>query len=268
MLSSMPPPLEGPFRINRKSNQSKGLVRWFTPLINLRTMPGGAATEHISSLSPITYVGATPDTIIDSQFGLAYDVGSDVNAGFNFLDLDLEVLTCAAWIKCTGTQNTANVIGGDQTIGTARSFQLRLDANKLQWVVFSAPATLDTIEGATILNDGKWHHIVGTWNSSLIRCFVDGNEDATPVSFAGPMNYETRNWSIGGANRDTLGEYLSRFNGQIFDARIYNRAISDGEVQAMVNPNTIWELYELISSPLVAPAGAPSSLYGPALQVI
>lgn len=62
------------------------------------------------------------------------------------------------------------------------------------------------IRGSTVLTDGNWHFIVGVWDGSYLRVYVDGIQDATPVSWANAPAYNVTNYvrvgcySIDGSN--------------------------------------------------------------------
>jgi hypothetical protein len=82
-----------------------------------------------------------------------------------------------------------------------------------------------------------WHHfvgIIGGTNQSNMSIYIDG---ILSNGIAGPNNgtfYQpTQNsWYIGA---DTSGSVNSLWNGLLDDVRIYNRALSASEVQALYN---------------------------------
>lgn len=79
------------------------------------------------------------------------------------------------------------------------------------------------------INDGKWHLVVGTWDSSTnqLRLYVDG---------------ENAGWTNGGADNTpnltndplVLGKNTiagRQWNGSIDDVRVYNRRLSDEDIK-------------------------------------
>lgn len=89
---------------------------------------------------------------------------------------------------------------------------------------------------STNVKDGAWHLIVGMRNGSEWSVWVDGNKEAfvdagntTTVQNLDPL------W-IGGLADGTypVGSF---FEGKIDDIRIYNRALSNNEIQALLNEN-------------------------------
>jgi hypothetical protein len=78
------------------------------------------------------------------------------------------------------------------------------------------------------ISSGNWNHIVGVNNNGSLTLYVNG----IPSTISGGMYVGTVGFYIG--KTSTPGqEYY--FNGQIDDARIYNRALSASEVQALYN---------------------------------
>jgi len=87
--------------------------------------------------------------------------------------------------------------------------------------------------GSVDVLDGNFHHIAGTWDGSMLRLYVDGVLQSgvvtTPVN-ATPAN-NTREVNIG----FTWGGGTPRrfFRGQVDELGIYNRALSEAEIQAI-----------------------------------
>ena len=54
------------------------------------------------------------------------------------------------------------------------------------------------VHGNTLLQTGQWYHVVGTWDGSNIRIYVDGVLDNTPTARAAPIGTDTRPVYLGG----------------------------------------------------------------------
>ena len=78
------------------------------------------------------------------------------------------------------------------------------------------------------VSDGKWHHVVGTYDGQKICLYIDGNINNS-MNATGLMNLDEENVYIGTINR----EVSSEFNGLIDDVRIYSYALSEAEVAAI-----------------------------------
>ncbi len=81
--------------------------------------------------------------------------------------------------------------------------------------------------------DGLWHHVVGTYDGSNVRIYVDAGE-GTPDSYTGSISNANHSLEIG---RGIYNAY--NFDGLIDDVRIYDRALSAEE---------IWQLYRATAS--------------------
>lgn len=97
--------------------------------------------------------------------------------------------------------------------------------------------------GATNLDDGKWHQVVGICNGSYQWLYVDG---AYSNSQAGTLGTDMYDLLIG--MRDTGTMY---FNGSIDEIRLYNRTLSQAEITQLYTNNR-YENPNLVSSGLVA----------------
>jgi hypothetical protein len=70
--------------------------------------------------------------------------------------------------------------------------------------------------GQMNVNDGKWHHVAGTYDAEEIRLYIDGVLDSSSEAFEFEMMEVTAHLAIG----ENL-EYSTSFNGRIDEVRIY-----------------------------------------------
>lgn len=101
------------------------------------------------------------------------------------------------------------------------------DWSDLSFCVSSGVAGSQTcvVAGDTLTTN--WRNVVGTYNGSDIRLYIDGVLAVAPVAFSSPIAYSTMPFSIGYSGG---GPSSQRFNGLIDDVRIYNRALSADDV--------------------------------------
>jgi fibronectin-binding autotransporter adhesin len=90
-------------------------------------------------------------------------------------------------------------------------------------------------EGSTTINDGKWHFLVMTCNGSTKAMYVDGNADSIASSWGASTGVGSQLW-IGGS-ADTTDEDVG-LNGLIDEVYVYNRALSQAEVQSLYSRNS------------------------------
>ena len=74
---------------------------------------------------------------------------------------------------------------------------------------------------------GKWYHVAATWDGVTFVLFVNGKEERRAHHSSGPSN--TYKGIMLGIRRDLKHP----FNGSLDEVRIYNRALSSGEVRAL-----------------------------------
>jgi hypothetical protein len=87
------------------------------------------------------------------------------------------------------------------------------------------------LRGHTNVNDGKWHHVVGTYDGRQLSLYIDGELDALMSAFAFTCIDTSEDHALIGMNNGT--ESPREWNGLIDDVRIYNYALSEVEVKAL-----------------------------------
>jgi len=82
-------------------------------------------------------------------------------------------------------------------------------------------------QGVTLVNDGEWHHIVGLKDGDEVRIYIDGQEDAVAPAVD----------AVYGENDQPL-VFMVHFNrwfaGMLDEVAIYDRAISEDEIAAIM----------------------------------
>jgi beta-lactamase regulating signal transducer with metallopeptidase domain len=84
------------------------------------------------------------------------------------------------------------------------------------------------------INDGKWHYYAVTYNNGIHEVWIDGTKEVS--NYFGPFTLWTGDdqpWVFGGKERgEGSGEY---YPGELDDVRIYNYALSKGEITTLYN---------------------------------
>ncbi|MCF7912727.1 MAG: S8 family serine peptidase [Candidatus Cloacimonetes bacterium] len=88
---------------------------------------------------------------------------------------------------------------------------------------------------------GEWIHVTGTWDSNIMKIFVNGNEVASKV-YTGNLG-DTSDFPLR-ISTDSFTSSFSSFIGKLDEVRIWNRALTQAEIQEkmyrelnMTNPN-------------------------------
>jgi len=164
--------------------------------------------------------------------GLNFDGGNDyVDAG-NAASLNItNAITIEAWVKTTTITAQRNIImkGG----GTATNYGIDIGsiAGKLRFFGYASGVAKGIIlAGGTVIDDGIWHHIAGTFDGTNWIIYRDGVVDNSKVD-AATLTPTTETLQIGA--RQSTGY----FDGSIDEVRIYNRALSASEIMELyINP--------------------------------
>jgi hypothetical protein len=181
--------------------------------------------------------------------GLSFDGVNDyVNMG-NVLNMTTNDFTVGAWIKTTMVAEGHIVSKGSNASGTLKRYILQtvLVSGTYRCGFSISDGDIRTI-GSGVINvaDGNWHYCVVVFDrDSTAKVYVDGKLDGTPVTLASQVDdlTNTTPFYIG---RNATGSY---FNGLIDDVRIYNRALSAGEVAQMYNSTKDGYLGKIIMKP-------------------
>jgi hypothetical protein len=83
------------------------------------------------------------------------------------------------------------------------------------------------MQGSQILQPGKWYYIVGSYDGSNIKTYINGVLDSTRQYTGGIYNTST-NFTIGKSLQGTI----SNFNGVIDVTKIYSRALTADEINS------------------------------------
>jgi len=172
------------------------------------------------------------------------------------LDFGTGNWTVCAWVKTTmsGTGGDPNVgviyaKGGDHSGGHRYGVyvnqnqsaprgrvNLIIDDNGDDGVGSSFGKTEFT--GDVVVSDGEWHHVVGLRDGDDLRLYIDGLLDGTDDCAGYDLSGTHQHNAYIGAvtdNRDPNGTTLEKYlEGSVDDVRIYDYALSYGEVRSLV----------------------------------
>lgn len=149
--------------------------------------------------------------------------------------------TVSAWVKPEFTANQEYVILQNRgtTPGSGRSFTLHYQYSTGRWGFALDGDGIYIGKQAPSPNTTNWIHVVGVWSGGTSAFF---NSNQFKVYVNGVL-LSANSIDIGGANRDSIGSgtvaiglhqaWNSYFRGAMDDIRIYNRALTDAEVQSI-----------------------------------
>ncbi|MBI2448850.1 LamG domain-containing protein [Candidatus Pacearchaeota archaeon] len=134
-----------------------------------------------------------------------------------------------AWIMISASSsvNDLRIISDDHDLLNLRAFVIQKVTNGVQfWCRDSLGNEVNPSSSA--INDGKWHHIVGSRGGQTGYLYVDGLlADSITNSTLGSCDGDTATF-IGARNATSPSLF---FNGSIDEVRIWNRSLSSDEVK-------------------------------------
>ena len=138
-------------------------------------------------------------------------------------------VTIAAWIKLSVTGLDQKIVGNqDNSTGGYKMTVYTNDRVEFEIRTSAGAGTLNrTVAGGTALATGVWYHVVGVYSEGgYLRTYVNGVLDRELITTA-VLGTSTGTLKIGCEPYTTTASF---FNGIIDDLRIYNKALSAGEI--------------------------------------
>ena len=138
------------------------------------------------------------------------------------------MFTEEAWVNTTSTAGGKIVGFGNKATGSSSSYDRHLYMATNGRVSFgvSNNGTKYTVTSAAALNDGQWHHLVGSFDGSGMTLYVDGVRVGRSAATTTATSY-TGYWRVGGDATWSGAAYLK---GAIDDVAIYPAALTPTQV--------------------------------------
>ena len=154
--------------------------------------------------------------------GRGAHVAIDASSGLN----DLEIFSATAWIKLPASGREQVIV--DQRIDWDEGFAMYVNTSGRLLAYLNE----DSLTGSARLDDDAWHHVAAVYDGEELKLFVDGQQDGSDWMDEGAMAAEG-GFRIGGPTWDR--EDPSYFSGVLDEVRLYNRPLSDEEVNGLFN---------------------------------
>ena len=211
---------------------NNGLVGWWS--FDGKDMAGNTAYDRSGQ--------GNNGTLSSDGTGLPVRVGGKLGQGLSFDGVDDQVVlptsavlsmtssvTVSAWIRRQGNAATYARIFEHGMVSGAPNLEYSLiidNTDKLAFGLTTGGVADETPSNAT-LPQNVWIHVVGTWDGTNKRLYINGSLDRT-IAQSGTITEQN--------NTNTLGYRIGpmhNFNGLIDDVRIYNRALSADEIKRL-----------------------------------
>ena len=147
--------------------------------------------------------------------------------------------TLSCWIKSETSQNFYAYPVYKESLDSshvAYGFYLQGSSTIATTVTTNGVITSDNIGD---LRDGKWHHVVQTYDGSGMKVYLDGVQSGTTKSITGNVVYSATSPElyIGNTRRTSPSGYFS-FKGNISNVALFNTAIDAAGVSTLFNSGT------------------------------
>jgi hypothetical protein len=154
------------------------------------------------------------------------------------LDFGTTDWTVTAWYKnlMSGTtdadKGTIFGKGGDNTGGIRYALIMSETTSGVVSLVTDDDVTKYAVDSTSVTNDDEWHFVAGQREGTALRIYIDGRLEKTVAvdaaySLAGTSSHNAYIGAMTYEVDDTLYKF---YNGLIDDVRVYNKALSDGEI--------------------------------------
>ncbi|MDO8559193.1 MAG: LamG domain-containing protein, partial [bacterium] len=194
------------------------------------TKDSSGYNNHGTLVNGPTFDSNTPHSIAGTgtgKYALRFDGNNDyVDAGsnilFNFANAPLVV---EAWIKPNAVGTGTIVSKNCGAFAPRWIFDLN-SANKLR--LYSGNIIPDEVFSTNAVSAGVWSHVAVIWDGSTVAFYINGILDRK-TSRTGTQDASCNNpFSIGGR---IWGTSYNTLNGLIDEVRIYEKALTLGEIQ-------------------------------------
>lgn len=146
------------------------------------------------------------------------------------LGLPTQALSVSAWVRIEKPIEWGGIAGVIQDNGTyERGWLLGYRNSNFCFALKSTGHNrLTYLADDRLYEPGNWYHVVGTYDGSTQRLYVDGQLRATSTEQSGPVDYPTGGTFVLGAYRDDNELYA--MTGLLEQVSVWNRAFNSEEV--------------------------------------
>ncbi len=193
--------------------------------------PGPFASALLGALYPSTNM----TIFINNRYAPSMHLQSAVFNGFGSIDVpsssSLNFITpfsVEAWFETSNSGVYQTIINKDLTgEGYNQNYHLRVNNNNVLFARYGTGATSYDITGNTVVTDGRWHQAIFVWDGQYVHLYLDGAQDAAPISAQNLPLTNTDPLQIG-----TWAGYLS-FNGLLSNVQIYGTALTAPQIMQL-----------------------------------
>lgn len=185
------------------------------------------------SANPPTPTSSTPPVHFQDGFSLSFN-GQDqwIEMGNPPLLNVGGPISVAAWVRPWDLQPRGNIVAHGYRFGPNYDFALRVDAGSY---VFTTWDSVNHQASATApaSDIGAWVHLCGVFDGATYTLYRNGAQVATTADTTAPQPNVEAVWAIGARAAQPTGGVDNLIKADIDDVRIYGRALSSAEIEAL-----------------------------------
>lgn len=175
----------------------------------------------------------------------------------NSADLEPDIVTVSLWVKGSELRTFQYLIAKGNAGCIGASWALYTGGSQgLYFYIYTGGGYILSADAGTNVWDGSWHHVAGVFDGSQIQLFVDGAEILPATATTGPVAYGSLDDNDLHIGQFPPGCGAFNFKGDLDDIRIYDRALSETEIQDLystppttcpvtINPDLSFSLTDL-----------------------
>jgi hypothetical protein len=195
----------------------------------------GAGANAVDELGVNTLTNTNATTNQAGKLGTCFSFAGNGNlgpAGVNSYAIAAN-FSIAVWFKTTAGAGTFMHIAEDYHWDGHGWYIAHTDDPYIAfdcWDAAQTPTNCAALVDATPYEDGNWHFVVGTFDGTYARLYIDGNLVNTSSAWAHNVVYTGASFNMG-SNED-IQNY---FTGSIDSTGFWSRVLSDAEVTTLWN---------------------------------
>lgn len=157
-------------------------------------------------------------------------------------------VTVAVWVKVNSNGTTSSIARKGATNTPSYSLNRESDNSFKFWVHLGS--WLNSGAATTVTSVGEWYHVAGVYDGSEIKVYVNGVLEASS-SHSGSMSTTVDNFYIGG-DLDASSGWAEFFNGSVEELSVWSKALTEIQIQTVMNDSLSAAYYQTNDSGLVA----------------
>ena len=141
-------------------------------------------------------------------------------------------ISVAAWLRPGRIDARGNVIAHGYRFGPSYDFALRVDAGSYVFTTWDS-VNHEAVASIPTSDIGTWVHLCGVFDGATYRLYRNGTLAASTADATAPQPNIDAIWAIGARAPQATGGVDNLIQADIDEIRIYGRALSSAEVEAL-----------------------------------